>query len=101
MIIFKMKYLYLAFLLAFTSCTNQDLESFARDPLSFFKLILILITVIGLIFLIFIPTSSIMDKFYKKVKWSDGFFGWLIGAIVLFIGMIILTFGTEFIFSLF
>ena len=52
-----------------------------------------------LIFLVFIPMTHGLDKLSKKIN-MDGFIGWLIGAVAVSIGLIILTFGTEFLFNL-
>jgi len=95
-----MKILLFITLLLTTACSTEMLENFARDPLPIIGGLIAIVVAIALIFVIFIPTASVMDKFYKKVKWSDGFIGWLIGAIVITIGLIILQFGTEFIFGL-
>ena len=61
--------------------------------------IFVVASAILLIFLVFIPMTLGLDKLGKKIN-MDGFIGWLIGAIVFSIGLIILTFGTEFLFNL-
>ena len=70
------------------------------DDLSrIFFAIIIVATAILLIFLVFIPMTHGLDKLGKKIN-MDGFIGWLIGAVAVSIGLIILTFGTEFLFNL-
>ena len=70
------------------------------DDLSrIFFAIIIVAAAILLIFLVFIPMIHGLDKLGKKIN-MDGFIGWLIGAVAVSIGLIILTFGTEFLFNL-
>ncbi len=70
------------------------------DDLSrIFFAIIIVAAAILLIFLVFIPMTHGLDKLGKKIN-MDGFIGWLIGAVAVSIGLIILTFGTEFLFNL-
>tara|TARA_A100001035_G_scaffold9923_1_gene7037 strand:+ start:320 stop:538 length:219 start_codon:yes stop_codon:yes gene_type:complete len=64
-----------------------------------FFAIIIVVAAILLIFLVFIPMTHGLDKLGKKIN-MDGFIGWLIGAVAVSIGLIILTFGTEFLFNL-
>tara|TARA_Y100000816_G_scaffold63412_1_gene41932 strand:+ start:15 stop:233 length:219 start_codon:yes stop_codon:yes gene_type:complete len=64
-----------------------------------FFAIIIVAGAILLIFLVFIPMTHGLDKLGKKIN-MDGFIGWLIGAVAFSIGLIILTFGTEFLFNL-
>ena len=64
-----------------------------------FFAIIIVAGAILLIFLVFIPMTHGLDKLGKKIN-MDGFIGWLIGAVAVSIGLIILTFGTEFLFNL-
>lgn len=64
-----------------------------------FFAIIIVAAAILLIFLVFIPMIHGLDKLDKKIN-MDGFIGWLIGAVAVSIGLIILTFGTEFLFNL-
>ena len=61
--------------------------------------IFVVAAAILLFFLVFIPMTHGLDKLGKKIN-MDGFIGWLIGAIAVSIGLIILTFGTEFLFNL-
>ena len=63
-----------------------------------FFAIIIVAAAILLIFLVFIPMTHGLDKLGKKIN-MDGFIGWLIGAVAVSIGLIILTFGTEFLFK--
>ena len=70
-----------------------------EDLSRIFFAIIIVAAAILLIFLVFIPMTHGLDKLGKKIN-MDGFIGWLIGAVAFSIGLIILTFGTEFLFNL-
>lgn len=59
----------------------------------------IVVASIVLIFLVLIPISQGLAKLGKKID-MDGFIGWLIAAIALSIGLLIIQFGAEFLFSL-
>ena len=81
------------------SCT-EHVEMFANDPSGYTKAIVILVAAIGLIFGVFKPLLIVLEKFNKKTKLGDGFLGWIIGAILLIVGLIVLEFGVRFLFSL-
>ena len=86
-------------LLLLNSCA-EHVEMFANDPSGYTKAIVVLFAAIGLIFVVFKPLSASLEKFNKKTKLGDSFFGWLIGAILLIVGLIVLEFSVRFLFSL-
>lgn len=89
----------ISILLLLNSCA-EHVEMFANDPSGYIKAIVILVAAMGLIFVVFTPTSTLLGKIFKKSKLGDNFFGWLIGAIIIIIGLIVLEFGVRFLFSL-
>ena len=82
-----------------SSC-SEHIELFQNDPIGYAKAFFITAAAIGLIFVIFPPLTIILNKFLDKTKLGDSFFGWLIGAIVVSFGLVLLSAGAKFLFSL-
>ena len=95
-----MKNFFLILVLFLLSSCSETVDLLANDPIGYAKAIFITAAAVGLIFVIFAPLSAILNTFLEKTKLGDSFFGWLIGAIVISFGLILMSTGVKFLFGL-